>query len=313
MPDGASDDRGRSLFSAGAAHDELTAGSQPAEASGGKTAVIAVHSRTEHSSAPRTPHGDASSSHLVLALAGHADSDGHTAANALHPAMEVIGRAVRIEGHVSVVRNGVAVKLNNGDVVLKGDVIQTDGDGVAGLVFKDGSVFQIGHDSRLVLTEFNYDPHGSANLEVFNLVRGSFTFASGAIAHAGDMRLGTPIASAKITGSAGDIAVDDGAVTLSIFHQDDGLHQATILDENGDPCGTISSDGGKLTLTPTGPSQFAADERAKTDADKAFELDALNSILQLKNLGGHFDGSTSIGAHGSSFAPIGPNDQALGI
>ena len=304
MRDGAGDDRGRSQFSVGASHDELTAGSEPAKGAGGKTAVIAGHSKTEHSSVPRTPDGAAPSGHLVAALAGHADSVDHAAANRPpQPAMQVIGRAVKIDGHVSVVRNGVAVTLNNGDVLLKGDVIQTGGDGVAGLVFKDGSVFQIGHDLRFVLAQFNYDPHGSANLEVFDLVQGSFSFASGAIAHTGDMRLGTPLGSAKITGSTGDIAFDDGAATLSIFHQDDGLHQATVLDRNGDAVATISSEGGKLKLTPTGPSQFAANEQAKSDADKAFEFDALNRILQIKDLAGQFNGSSSIGAHGSSFAP----------
>jgi large repetitive protein len=336
MRDGGSADRDRSQFSPDASHDASKEDAHSANGitvadshfrfdaalqragddlrltgSDGKIDVVSGYHKSEHPSALWTPHSTLSAD-LVAALAGPGESGKHAAPNAPHPAMQVIGRAIKIEGHVSVVRNGVAVTLNNGDVLLKGDVIQTDGDGVAGLVFKDGSVFQIGHDSRFVLTEFNYDPHGSANLEVFNLVRGSFTFASGAIAHAGDMRLGTPVASAKITGSAGDIAVDDGAVTLSIFHQDDGLHQATVLDQNGDPVTTISSDGGKLTLTPTGPSQFAADERAKTDADKAFELDALNGILQIKNLAGHLDGSTSIGMHGSSFAAIGSNDQAQG-
>jgi len=336
MLDGGNDDRGRSQLSPDASHDASTGHAEPANAitvtdshfrfdaafkradddlrlinPDGQIGVVSGAFKSEHLSALRMPHS-ALSGDLVAALAGPAATGQHAAANAPHPAMPVIGRAVKIEGHVSVVRNGVAVTLNNGDVLLKGDMIQTGSDGVAGLVFKDGSVFQVGHDSRFVLTEFNYDPHGSANLEVFDLIQGSLSFASGQIAHTGDMRIGTPIAAAKITGSAGDIAVDDGATTLSIFHQDDGLHQATVLDRNGDPVGTISSDGGKLKLTSTGPSQFAADEQAKTDADKAFELDALNGILQIKNFAGHFDGSTSIGTHGSSFAPIGSNDQAPG-
>jgi len=69
----------------------------------------------EHPSPPPR-EGAARNGHLVIALAGHADSLDHAAATALHPAMQVIGRAVKIEGHVSVVRNGVAVALNNGDV-----------------------------------------------------------------------------------------------------------------------------------------------------------------------------------------------------
>ena len=50
--------------------------------------------------------------------------------------MQVIGRTVKIDGHVSVVRNGVAVTLNNGDLLLKGDIVQTARDDLAGLVVK---------------------------------------------------------------------------------------------------------------------------------------------------------------------------------
>jgi VCBS repeat-containing protein len=314
MLDGAGDDQGRSHFSAGAFHDELRAGLQPTGDSGGKTAGIAGHFRTEHASAPRTADDDARSRALVVALAGHAASVDHAAANVpSQPSSQVIGRAVKIEGHVLVVRNGVAMALNTGDVLRKGDIVQTSGDGEAGLVFKDGSVFQIGHDSRLALTEFSYDQHGTANLEVFNLLQGSFSFASGVIARTGEMRVGTPVASAKILGSAGagDVAASDGAITLSVFHQEDGLHQAAVLDSNGDPIGTISSDGGKLRLTMA-DSSLAADEQAKTDADRAFETDALNRILQVKNLAGHYEGSATIGAHGSSIAPIGSTNQGQG-
>ena len=226
--------------------------------------------------------------------------------------MQVIGHAARIDGYVSVVRNGVAMTLNNGDVLLKGDVVQTAGDGVAGLVFNDGSAFQIGHDSRLVLSEFSYDPRGTANLEAFDLVQGSFSFASGTIAHSGDMRIGTPVGSAKITGSAGGggIAADDGAVTLSIFHQDDGLHQATAFDRDGNPIATISSDGGRWALKPNGLSQFTANEEAKTDAEIAAELDALNDILGLKGAGSVTPGA--LGVHGSSSPPSDFHDLGFG-
>jgi len=159
-----------------------------------------------------------------------------------------------------------------------------------------------------VLAQFNYDPHGSANLEAFDLVWGSFSFAFGAIARAGDMRLGTPLGWAKITGSTGDVAFDDGAATIRSFIR--------LMDRTrrSFPTGTAmrslrSTEGGKLKLTATGPSQFAANQQTESDADKAFETDALNRILQIKDLADQFKGSSSIGAHGSSFAPLASNDR----
>ncbi|MET4799717.1 VCBS domain-containing protein [Bradyrhizobium sp. LB11.1] len=273
----------------------------------GKIHVVPGYFKSENLHALRSSDGATLSGEIVAVLAGPAALGRYAAKDAPSPAMQVIGHAVRVEGQVTVLRNGVVVALNNGDVLLKGDVVQTDSAGAAGLVFNDGSAFQIGHGSRLVLSEFKFDLQGSANLEVFDLIQGSLSFASGKIAKSGDMRIGTPIGSAKITGSAGagEISPDDGSVTLSIFQQNDGLHRATAYDKNGNAIATISSEGGKLELKPTGPTQIAASEQAKTDADRAGELDALNHLLQIKNLTDHNSSTTPAGGgpHGSSSPP----------
>ncbi|MCP3390548.1 VCBS domain-containing protein [Bradyrhizobium sp. CCGB12] len=273
----------------------------------GKIHVVAGYFKSENLHALRSPDGATLSGEIVAALAGPAAPGGYAAKDAPSPAMQVIGHAVRVEGQVTVLRNGVVVALNNGDVLLKGDVVRTDSAGAAGLVFNDGSAFQIGHGSRLVLSEFKFDPQGSANLEVFDLIQGSFSFASGKIAQSGDMRIGTPVGFAKIAGSVGggEISPDDGSVTLSIFHQDDGQHQATAYDRNGNAIATISSEGGKLELMPTGPAQIATSEQPKTDADRADELGALNNILQIKNLADRYssDSPNGAGPHGSSSPP----------
>ncbi|XUM20584.1 hypothetical protein ACRAVF_24060 [Bradyrhizobium oligotrophicum S58] len=135
-------------------------------------------------------------------------------------------------------------------------------------------MFQLGHDSRLALNEFDYGQQGRANLELFSLLQGTLSFAAGAIARTGDMRVGLASASAKILGGFGgaDIAELDGAVKLSIFHQDHGLSRATIYDQNGNPITSISGDDGKLTLTPDNSSHFNTDVQAKSDADRAFEI-----------------------------------------
>ena len=162
-----------------------------------------------------------------------------------------------------------------------------------------------------MLSEYSYDPNGLANSEIFNLVQGSFTFLSGWVAKTGQMKIGTPTATMKIDGTAGggDVASNNGKVTLYIFQQDDGLHQATILDQNGNPIGTLRSDGGRWVLTPTAPGQFSADEQGKTDAEKAWELDALNAILRIKDLGDQlFAALSTIPTQtnaGSSYIPAG--------
>ncbi|MGC2780917.1 MAG: VCBS domain-containing protein, partial [Bradyrhizobium sp.] len=249
-----------------------------------------------------------------IPLAARRDAVAQVATAAPQQAAQVIGRVVDTKGHVVVVRNGVAITLNDGDVLRKGDVVQTDRDGGASLVFKDGSVFQLAHDSKLALSDFNYGQQGTANLEVFNLLQGAFSFASGAIARTGDMRIGMASASVKILGGIGgtDIAELDGAVTLSIFHQDRGLSRATIYDQNGDPITTISGDGGKLILTPTSSSHLDTEMQAKSDAERALESDTLNQILQIKTRAGEFADSGANGTHGSSSALIGDDGRGQG-
>ncbi|WP_306577633.1 VCBS domain-containing protein [Bradyrhizobium sp. SRS-191] len=228
-----------------------------------------------------------------------------------HKPAQVIGRVVETKGHVLVVRNGIAVILHNGDALRTGDVVQTDRDGAVSLIFKDGSVFQLGHDSHLALTAFSYGQHGVANREGFDLLQGSFSFAAGAIARTGDMRVGMASASAKIMGGVGgvDIAESGGIAKLSMYHQEQGGGQATIYDGDGSPVTTMDGDGGRLTLTSTGPSHLAADEQAKSEADKALEATTLSQILQIKILANDTVDPTTTGIRGSSFAAVGGDDR----
>ncbi|CAN5277520.1 hypothetical protein BH10PSE11_BH10PSE11_04100 [soil metagenome] len=235
-----------------------------------------------------SPEGAALTGDIVAALAGPRAAGQYASATIEPSAIPAIGHVVKLEGHATVVRNGVAITLNLGDAVLKGDVVQTGSGGTLGIVFNDGSAFQIASDSRLVLSDFAYKELGSADIEEFHLVQGSFSFASGAIAKHGNMRIGTPVATMKIDGTAGggDVGSNNGEVTLYIFRQGDGEHKASILDQNGNTIATLTSEGGKLVLTPTGPSQFSSHEQGKTPADLAAELSALEAILKLKGITG---------------------------
>src|SRR4051812_25882000 len=254
----------------------------------GRSFSIPGYFKSETLSALESPDGALLSGDVVAALAGPANPGkyaGPAASNA-----SAIGHVAQLDGHATAGGNGVAVALNVGDVVLKGDVVQTGSDGALGLTFSDGSAIRITHDSRLVLSTYNYDPNGLANSEIFSLVQGSFSFVAGRIAKTGHMQIGTPVATMQIEGTAGggDVASDNGKVTLYIFQQDDGLHQATVLDQNGNPIATLRSDGGRLILTPIAPGQFNTDEHSKTDAERAAEIDALNAILHIKDLGNQF-------------------------
>src|SRR5687767_6554664 len=81
----------------------------------------------KHSKLPNllTPEGALFPGDLVAALAGPLNPGQYAQAGAPSGAAEAIGRVVAVQGNAVAIRNGVAVTLNVGDAVLKGDVVQT--------------------------------------------------------------------------------------------------------------------------------------------------------------------------------------------
>ena len=141
---------------------------------------------------------------------------------------QAIGKFLTISGAVTVEHAAGAVVLQAnlpagaseqakvGDVVYRGDVIQTGGDGVVGLVFTDGTSFNISSNARMELNEFIYDPKGKSNATLLNLKKGAFTFIAGAIAKSGDMKIETPVGTMGIRGTAPRVEIaDDGTVRFS--------------------------------------------------------------------------------------------------
>ena len=109
-----------------------------------------------------------------------------------------------------------------GDLVYKGDVVQTGADGKVGITFTDGTAFNLSSNARMVLDEFVYDPNGKSNSTLFTLTKGTFTFVAGKVAKTGDMKIETPVATMGIRGTTPHVEIsDDGSVRFS-----------TLIEEN---------------------------------------------------------------------------------
>src|SRR3954462_12010045 len=140
------------------------------------------------------PDGAALTGDVVSALAGPLAPGQYAQAGAPAPsAAQPIGRVATVQGGATAVRNGVAITLNTGDAVYKGDVVQTaGGNSAVGVIFGDGTTFNLSANARMVLNEFVYNPApGSVNSALINLVQGSITFIAGEVAKTGDMKVGT--------------------------------------------------------------------------------------------------------------------------
>ena len=146
-------------------------------------------------------------------------------------------------GSASVVRNGVTVTLNDGDTVCRTTSCRPAAAPALGLVMIDGTTFNLSAGARLMLNDLTYDANSTSNSSLFTLVQGAASFVAGQVAKTGDMKVGTPVATMGIRGTAVilDISAVDGKVSISVDRSarrsgpfGSGLQHQGDLDRNGD-------------------------------------------------------------------------------
>jgi hypothetical protein len=166
----------------------------------------------------------------ILAQSAWAQSNSARATAALD--LSPIGKIQSTTGSVTIEHASAVIVQANvptgagqakvGDPVYRGDMIQTGADGKLGIVFADGTSFNISSNARMELNEFVYDPNSQANSTLFNLSKGTFTFVAGKVAKSGDMKINTPVGTMGIRGTAPHVEIlDDGTVKFS-----------TLIEEN---------------------------------------------------------------------------------
>lgn len=138
-----------------------------------------------------------------------------------------VGKVQNVTGSVTIDRAGAVVVQANlpgkalgqtkvDDPIYQGDVVQTGADGTVGIIFGDGTSFNVSKNARMEINEFVYDPKGSANSTLFNLTKGTFTFLAGKTAKTGNMRVETPVGTMGIRGTAPHVEIsDDGTVKFT--------------------------------------------------------------------------------------------------
>ena len=160
----------------------------------------------------------------------------------------------KVIGSATVIRNGVSVALNSGDAVYKSDVIQTGTNSAVGISFPDGTALNLVANTRMALNEYSYDPNSTSNIALFSLVEGTFSFVAGKVAHSGDMKIDTPVATMGIRGTTGWVQQQIGTITATVGNvtysfavvadfgtNTNGLYD--LIDHNGNVIATVSQTG----------------------------------------------------------------------
>jgi hypothetical protein len=265
----------------------------------GHRVVVPGYFKHEHLPTLLSPEGAALTGDVVEALVGSQAPDQYAQAGTpVQTSPLAIGRVALVEGGATAYRNGLPVALNTGDVVLKGDVIQTGANSAVGVAFSDGTSFNLSSNARMVLNEFVYSPGGSANAAVINLVQGAITFVAGQVARTGDMKVGTPVALMGIRGTAVNVNIraNDGATDISVMAEGDNLiHMvqvyalptATDLAAGrfvGVLLGSVTNYSGTYSFTPT-PTGLLVEETGKDAATLQAELAIVQAVFLTQSVG----------------------------
>jgi hypothetical protein len=228
-----------------------------------------------------SPEGASLSDDVIAALAGPGAADryaqvGTTASDAT----KAIGRVETVTGSASAVRNGVTVALNAGDAVYKGDVVQTDRGSTLGLIFIDGTVFNLTASARMVLNEMVYQAGAAGNHSLLSLVQGSLSFVAGQTAKTGDMKVATPVATMGIRGTAGDVTIDadNGRVRFAVHKEPDGhTGRYDLYRPDGSFLSSVASNEFATFVEPNGTASQVAKGLAEQQAEQAI----VQQIFQL--------------------------------
>jgi len=288
----------------------------------GRHLIIPGYFDAEQHAALVAPNGASLSADLIELLAGPRAAGQYAQAHPTLPA-NAIGRVEKVVGNVTVMRNGVAVALHVGDAVYKSDVIQTGADSSAGISFPDGTALNLVANTRMALNDYVYDPNGTANDALFSLVQGGFAFVAGKVAHTGDMKINTPVATMGIRGTAGyalqDIATvtaNLGNVTMSfalVANPDDGhVGRYELIDQFGEVVAVVGDRGIWTTLSWRSANQSpSVTTHQMTAAENGIEQALVPALVQIlnaiNNANPNTPTSTPNNGQGSSSPPFNPN------
>jgi VCBS repeat-containing protein len=249
------------------------------------TAIIAGYFGDNRRLNITTYEGASLTGATVEALAGPHLSGQYAQAADTAAALAPIGRVEKVSGSATVLRNGVSIELRFGDVVAKGDVVQTGADSSLTIKFHDGTVFSLSSSARMVLNDMVYAADSSANSALFTLVQGVIGFVAGRIAKTGDLKVDTPVATMAIRGTAvqTEIAAFSGTTKFSLLSEPNGTAGSFVLLDKNDPSRVITSvsDPRVATLlTPLAGSEPRITQITKTADDIRGESDVVRDLFQ---------------------------------
>lgn len=97
------------------------------------------------------------------------------------PSPDPIGHIQKIDGTVSILRDGATLPGTVGAPLVRGDRVRTGKPGAAGIVLTDDTSIALGPDSEFSLLDYAFEPKENRFGLVLRMIRGTFAYVSGQV------------------------------------------------------------------------------------------------------------------------------------
>ena len=221
-----------------------------------------------------------------------------------------IGQVVLLEGGATAtLAGGVVVTLVEGDSVFQDSLIETDEEGVLGLVLSDGTAINLSQNGRLLLDEFVFDPETSLGVSALTVLQGVMATQTGEIGKNDpeSVSIRALVGTIGIRGTTLVVEVDElGTVEITLV---DGAIVVKMPDGHEY---TLNDSGEFLVVSPSGDTSIYDGGNERIDQlleDVQFQgsLDKIRAILEEQKRSDGDDANN--GTSGSANGADGDSDQ----
>jgi hypothetical protein len=181
---------------------------------------------------------------------------------------QTIGVAATIRNDVAQVKASQSAPIDEGENVVRNEVVRTGAASAAKLVFTDNTNLALGPTSTVTLDRFVFAGDTNYQKATVNLVRGAFRFSTGS-SDKKAYEINTPVATIGVRGTELDISSQSGETLVRLNHGATIVctrshSQCLVLTNNGDTV-IVTAGGVRRTSAGGGPGAFTFEAFCGTD------------------------------------------------
>jgi len=121
-----------------------------------------------------------------------------------------IGTIKTIKGDVFIVRDAVQTPVHIGDRLYSGDMLQTEKNSAAGMIFEDNTLISLGPDTKIIIDNYVFTPEKKLFSMIIQMLKGTASYLSGIIGQQAPeaVEFHTPDATIAVRGTQFLVKVD---------------------------------------------------------------------------------------------------------